>query len=107
MMVGKLGGLFVGKLQIGGILSWSLDLTLTDYTKDTATFYKLAKWKLIAQSYWLFDVPSGEIIIRLYSTGRGYWEGKGIVISNPQKLFDTLIHSPLEIIGEGILEGKE
>jgi len=97
--------LHVGRLQIGGILDYSLDLLLTDYSKDTATFYKLAKWKLTAQSYWLFDIPN-QVVARLYTEGKGYWEGKGIVTSNPQKIFDTLIHSPIEIIGEGILEGK-
>lgn len=106
-MEGKLGSLHVGRLQIGGILDYSLDLILTDYSKDTATFYKLAKWKLIAQSYWLFDVPNGQIVIRLYpDRGKGFWEGKGMVTSNPQKLFDTLIHEEIQIIGEGILEGK-
>ncbi len=105
-MKGKLGSLHNGRLLIGGILDYSLDLILTDYSKDTATFYKLAKWKLTAQSYWLFDIPN-KVIVRLYSEGKGYWEGKGIVTSNPRKLFDTLIHEPIEIIGEGILEGKE
>ena len=107
-MKGKLGSLWVGRNQVGGILDYSLDLLLTDYSKDAATFYKLAKWKLIAQSYWLFDVPNGQIIIRLYpDIGKGYWEGKGIVTSNPQKIFDTLIHENIELIGEGELEGKE
>ena len=105
-MKGKLGSLHNGRLLVGGILDWSLDLLLTDYSKDTATFYKLAKWKLTAQSYWLFDIPN-QIIVRLYTEGKGYWEGKGVVTSNTQKLFDTLIHEPIEIIGEGILEGKE
>ena len=46
--------------------------------------------------------------MRLYpDNGKGYWEGVGVVTSNPQKLFDTLIHEPIEILGEGILEGKE
>ena len=106
-MKGKLGSLLNGRLLVGGILDWTLDLTLADSVKDTATFYKLNKWKLTAQSYWLFDVISGQIIIRLYTDGKGYWEGKGIVTSNPRKLFDTLIHEPIEIMGEGILEGKE
>ena len=105
-MKGKLGSLHSGKLQIGGILDYSLDLILTDYSQGTATFYKLAKWKLIAESYWLFDIPA-QVIVRLYSDGKGYWEGKGIIISNYQKLFDILIHEPIEIIGEGILEGKK
>ena len=105
-MKGKLGSLWVGRNQAGGILGWSLDLTLADYSKDTATFYKLAKWKITAQSYWLFDIPD-KVTVRLYSDGKGYWEGVGVVTSNPQKLFDTLIHELIEILGEGILEGKE
>ena len=106
-MNGKLGSLHVGRLQVGGVLEWSLDLMLTDYTKDTATFYKLAKWKLTAQAYWLFDVVN-QVVVRLYpDSGKGYWEGKGMVISNPQKLFDTLIHEEIQIVGETILEGKE
>ena len=106
-MKGKLGSLWVGRNQAGGILDYSLDLILADYSKDTATFYKLAKWKLTAQSYWLFDIPN-QVVVRLYpDNGKGYWEGKGQMVSNPQKLFDTLIHGEIQIIGEGILEGKE
>lgn len=105
-MKGKLGSLHNGRLQVGGILDWSLDLMLADFERDASTFYKLTKWKLTAESYWLFDTQS-QVVVRLYSEGKGYWEGKGTIISNPQKLFDTLIHEPLEIIGEGILEGKE
>ncbi len=105
-MKGKLGSLHSGRLQVGGILDWDLDLLLTDYSKDTATFYKLAKWKLTAQAYWLFDIPD-KIVIRLYpDSGKGYWEGIGHVSSQIQKIFDTLIHSQIEIVGEGTLEGK-
>lgn len=106
-MKGKLGSLWLGRNQVGGILNWSLDLSLTNYSEENATFYKLAKWKLTAQSYWLFDIPN-KVIVRLCpDNGKGYWEGVGIVTSNPQKLFDTLIHEEIQIIGEGILEGKE
>ena len=105
-MRGKLGSLHNGRLLLGGILDWSLDLILADSVKDTATFYKLAKWKLTAQGYWLFDIPN-QVVVRLYTEGKGYWEGKGTVISSPQKLFDTLIHEPIEILGEGMLDGKE
>ena len=104
-MRGKLGSLHTGKLQIGGLLDWSLDLNLVEIQREPST-YKLAKWKVIAQSYWLFDI-SDKVIVRLYTEGRGYWEGKGIITSQTKKLFDTLIHKELEIIGEGILEGKE
>ena len=104
-MKGKIGSLHKGILQIGGILDWSLDLVLADYTKDTDTYYKLSKWKLTAQNYWLFDIPD-KIVIRLYSEGKGYWEGEGHISSQYSKIFDTLIHSPIEIVGEGILIGK-
>mgnify|MGYP001331160721 CR=1 FL=1 len=104
-MQGKIGSLHYGNVQIGGILGWSLDLLLTDYSKDTATFYKLAKWKLTAQSYWLFDIPD-KVLIKLYTDGKGYWEGKGIVTSPTKKIFDTLVHETIEFMGEGILEGK-
>ena len=104
-MKGHLGSLHKGKLQIGGILEWDLDLLLADYSKDTATYYKLSKWELTAQAYWLFDIPD-KVCVRLYTDGKGYWEGTGHVTSQIQKLFDILIHSPIEIIGEGILEGK-
>jgi len=105
-MKGKLGSLHVGRLQVGGILDWSLDLLLTDYSKDTATFYKLAKWKLMAQSYWLFDIPN-KVTVKLYSDGKGYWEGTGIVTSNPQKIFDTMIRGEIELMGESELVGRE
>ena len=105
-MKGKLGSLHNGRLLVGGILDWSLDLILSDYSKDTATFYKLNKWKLTAQGYWLFDIPN-QVVVRLYTAGKGYWEGKGEITSNTQKLMDTLIHEEIIILGEGILEGKE
>ena len=105
-MKGKLGSLHVGRLQVGGILDWSLDLTLADYTQDTATFHKLAKWKLTARGYWLFDFPN-KVTVRIYpDSGKGFWEGEGHVVSQVRKLYDTLIHEEIEIIGEGILEGK-
>ena len=104
-MKGKLGSLWVGRNQVGGICEWSLDLLLTDYSKDTATYYKLAKWKLTAESYWLFDIPR-QVVVKLYSEGKGYWEGKGVVTSPVKHLWDILIHEPIEIIGEGIFEGK-
>ena len=106
-MNGQLGSLHVGRLQVGGILGWSLDLTLADSARDATTFYKLAKWKLTAESYWLFDIPN-KVVVKLYpDSGKGYWEGKGVVTSQTKRLFDVLIPETIEIIGEGILEGKE
>lgn len=106
-LIGKLGSLHVGKLQIGGILDWRLDLVLSDSARDATTYYKLSKWKLIAESYWLFDIPR-KVIVRLYSdSGKGYWEGKGNVTPPTKQLWDTLVHEPIEIVGEEVLEGKE
>ncbi len=106
-MQGKLGSLHNGRLQVGSILDYSLDLILADTVRDTATVHKLSKWKLTAQAYWLFDVPN-RVTVKLYpDTGKGYWEGTGYISTPTQKLFDTLIHNEIEIIGEGILEGKE
>lgn len=107
-MNGKLGSLHTGRLQIGGVLDWQLALSLTDTTRDAATYYKMVAWKLTASAYWLFDVPQGEIVIRLYRDGAmGYWEGRGIVSPPANRQMDTLIHMPLEIIGEKPLEGHE
>jgi hypothetical protein len=106
-MNGKLGSLYLGKTQVGGLCDWSLDLSLIDYQKDIETYYKLSKWKLTAQSYWLYDVPN-KVMVKLYPNhGKGYWEGKAILTSVTRKVFDTMIHEPIEFIGEGILEGKE
>ena len=106
-MKGNLGSLHNGRLQIGGILDWTLDLILADSERDAATIYKLSQWKLTAGSYWLFDIPD-QVVVRLYpNSGKGYWEGKGRITSGYPKLLDTLIHQTLEITGEGILEGRE
>ncbi len=106
-MDGKLGSLHIGKLQIGGLLDWKLDLVLADSNRQSEAIYKLSKWKINAQGYWLFDIPK-RVIIRLYpDIGKGYWEGKGEVTSQTKQLWDTLIYEPIEIIGEGELEGKE
>ena len=103
-MEGKLGSIHVGKLCIGGFIDWQLDMILTEVKGEPST-YKLAKWKLTADSYWLLDIPS-KVVVKLYSEGKGYWEGKGIVTSPVKHLWDTLLHEPIEITGEGILEGK-
>ena len=104
-MNGRLGSLHVGRIQVGGFLDWKLDLILADSNRQAETIYKLDKWKLTAESYWMFDIPR-KVIVRLY-TGKGYWEGSGVVTSQTKQLFDVLIPEPIEIIGEGVLEGKE
>jgi len=96
----------MGRTQIGGVLDWDVEVILASSIKDSETHYKMAKWRLMADGYWLFEVPE-RVVIKLYSDGKGYWEGKGLVTSQCRKVFDTLIHEPFEIVGEGVLEGKE
>uniref|UniRef100_A0A6H1ZT57 Uncharacterized protein n=1 Tax=viral metagenome TaxID=1070528 RepID=A0A6H1ZT57_9ZZZZ len=106
-MKGKLGSLWVGRNQVGGFLNWKLDLVLADFNRQSEATYKLAKWKLTADSYWLFDIPR-KVLVRLYpDNGKGYWEGMGVVTSQTKQLFDVLIPDSIEIIGEDVLEGKE
>jgi hypothetical protein len=102
-MNGKLGSIHIGREQIGGFLDWDVDIILNDIPKGEVSFYKLNKWVLKARSYWLFDIPN-KVTVRLYM-GKGYFEGVGF-ITHVDKIFDTLIHKEIEIIGEGILEGK-
>ena len=106
-MNGKLGSLWVGKTQVGGIRDWNLSIRLIDYGRDVALLHKLSGWNLTASSYWLYDTPK-IVVVRLYADhGKGYWEGKGSVTSYTKKLWDALIHENLDITGEGVLEGKE
>lgn len=99
-MEGKLGGLFLNGNQIGGFLDWKFELLLADIPYDEIR-YKFAKWKLNAPAYWLFAEPDN-IIVRLYQ-GNAYWEGEGKIISRVRSIFDTMVHEPIEIIGEGTL----
>ena len=104
-MKSKLGSIHTGKLCIGGFLDWQLEMNLIPVKGDPIE-YKVAKWHLTANSYWLFDIPN-KVVVKLYSEGKGYWEGKGVVTSQTKHLWDILINEPIEILGEGILEGKE
>ncbi len=104
-MEGKLGGLFKNEVQIGGFLDWKFELLLA--TNFDELKYKFAKWKLEALAYWLFVEPN-IVIVRLYhNIGDTYWEGEGRIISRLEKVFDTMVHSPIEIIGEGQLVEKK
>jgi hypothetical protein len=106
-MNGRLGSLFVGDTCVGGILDWSLDLTLLDHVRDTATVYKLQKWKVTALGYWVYETPK-IVMIKLYADyGQEYWEGKAECVSSTRKLWDTLIHEPIEFVGEKPLEGHQ
>ena len=104
-MEGKLGGLFKDGNQVGGFLDWKFELLLADTPFDELR-YKFAKWKSEASAYWLFVEPD-IVIVRLYhNLGDTYWEGEGRIISRLQNVFDTMIHNPIEIIGEGQLMEK-
>ncbi len=103
-MKGKIGGLFNGNEQVGGILDWKFELVFAESSDGIARQYKFVKWTLIAPTYWLF----GEIenlTVRLYHGGR-YWEGEGSIISTPRKVYDTMIHEQIQIVGEGQLVDK-
>lgn len=104
----KLGAIFRNGKQVGGFLNWHEETILNESSdKEGNALHKFANWTLSAESYWLFDSVNRDITIRLYLKGRGYWEGKGYISSPTRKVYDTLIHEPLEIVGEGVLEGKE
>ena len=105
-MKGKLGGLFKGENQVGGFLNWNAEIILSEFIDKGDLIRKGGKWKVTAESYWLYDTGN-TVIVRLYpDAGKGYWEANGIIISATRKLFDTLIHEPIEIQGDGVLEGK-
>ena len=101
-MEGRLVGLFDNGNQVGGLLDWRFELLLANTPFDEIK-YKFAKWKLDADSYWLFAEPAN-LTIRLYhNIGNTYWEGEGKIISKLQLVFDTMVHNHIEIIGEGTL----
>ena len=105
-MIGKLGAIFRGDKQIGGFQDWTQETILTESSnQEGQTIHKFVSWKLTTQSYWLFDSVR-EVTVRLYPGGREYWEGKGYISSPIKKIYDTLIHEQLEIVGEGVMEGK-
>ena len=106
MLKGKLGSLHVEGEQVGGILGWEVIPLVNEFAQAGDLIHKVAKWKLTAPSYWLFATLDF-VTIKLYLEGKGYLEGTGIITSQTKSLFDTLIHEPIEILGEGILEGKE
>jgi hypothetical protein len=107
-MNGKLGALFKGKRQVGGFLDWD-EITLLNESsdRDGNKVNKFANWTLTAQSYWLFDEVPRPVTVRLYFERTGYWEGTGYIGSVTRKVYDTLIPEQIEIVGEGILEGRE
>ncbi len=105
-MEGKIGGLFSGGQQVGGILDWTFEVMFAKSSDgDHHKVYKFAKWMLTAPSYWLFEKTKG-VIVRLYHGDR-YWEGEGDIISTPSMVYDTMILEPIEIMGEGQLEDKK
>jgi len=99
-MKGKLCGLYDGGQQIGGMLDWTFELIMLNSSDGKAITYKFSKWKLTAPSYWLFAEPAN-LVVRLYhDIGPVYWEGAGEITSTTKTVFDTLIHEPLEIVGD-------
>jgi hypothetical protein len=106
-MKGKLGAIFRDDKQVGGFVDWEQETILNvSSSPEGNAIHKFASWRLTAPSYWLFDAVRGQIIIRLYLTDTGYWQGTGYISSPMRKIYDALIHEQFEIIGEGVLEGK-
>ncbi len=105
-MEGKLAGLFSGDEQAGGLLDWKFEVIFAETSDgDHHKVYKFAKWVLTAPSYWLFK-EANKVTVRLYHGDR-YWEGEGCIISTPTKIYDAMIHEPIEIVGEGQLVDKK
>ena len=105
-MNGKIGGIYEGKRQVGGLIDWNLDINLTDGEKDGAKIYRLSTWRVNAGGYWFYK-PVTRITVRLFTgIGLSYWEGTGIVDSTTKGFVGVLIHERLSILGSGILEGK-
>jgi len=106
-MNGKLGAIFRNDKQIGGFFDWSEETIIKESSNcDGEAIRKFASWRLTASSYWLYDAIKGNIIIRLYLGDKNYWEGTGYINSPMRKIYDTLIHEPFEVVGEGVLVGK-
>jgi hypothetical protein len=104
-MEGKIGGLFSGTEQVGGILDWKFEPIFADSSDGINKNYKFVKWTLTAPTYWLFW-ETGAVTVRLYF-GKRYWEGEGNITILPRKVYDTMVHEKIEIVGEGTLVGKE
>lgn len=104
-MEGKLAGLFSGGEQVGGVLDWKFEPLFADSSDGLTKQYKFVKWTLTAPTYWLFAEP-GMVTVRLYY-GTRYWEGEGNITSIPRKVYDTMVHETMEIVGEGQLVDKE
>ncbi len=106
-MKGKLGAIFRNDKQVGGFVDWSEETIINESSnKDGEAIHKFASWRVTALSYWLYDAIKGNIVIRLYLSDNGYWEGTGYISSPMKRIYDTLIHESFEVIGEGVLEGK-
>jgi uncharacterized Ntn-hydrolase superfamily protein len=107
-MNGRLGAIFRNDKQIGGFVDWAVDVRLDESSnRDGDKVHRFISWKLTAPGYWLFNTPDRNTIIRLYIDSKGYWEGIGYINSVTRKIYDTMIHEELEIIGDGVLEGKQ
>lgn len=103
-MKGRLGGLFSGEQQVGGILDWEFEPLFIEGSDGKVKTFKFEKWRLTAPSYWLFGEVD-TVTVRLYH-GNRYWEGEGSITSKPKQVYDCLIHEQLEIVGEGQLVEK-
>lgn len=108
-MNGKLGAIYIGKRQVGGFLDWDVKLNLKEGDEDGNRTVKPYAWKVTARAHWLSRIldPGDEVRLKLCSdAGTGYWECTGMIDCTLTKTMETLIHTFLDVIGSGELEGK-
>lgn len=105
-MNGKLGAIYIGNKQVGGFLNWHVQMNLSDGVKKR----KLQSWRLIGWAHWVSQrIEVGtEVRVRLCAdAGEAYWEGKGRLANRLTDTLETIVHTQIEVVGSGELEGSK
>ncbi len=108
-MNGRLGAIYIGGKQVGGFLDWQVRLNMADGVKDNDRTQKVQSWRVTAWSHWLTRLLelNAKVTIKLCADeGSAYWEGAGRIASKLTATMGTLTHTQFEVIGAGVLEGK-
>lgn len=108
-MNGKLGAIYVDGRQIGGFLDWHVEIHLVDGVKNDSKTHRLQSWKVIAWAHWLTSrLDAGtKVDLKLCSdAGNAYWEATGKIANQLTSSFHMLVHTRLEVLGNGELEAK-
>ncbi len=108
-MEGRLGAIYIGKKQIGGFIDWYVKVNLTDGVDDDNRTHKLQSWKIRTWAHWLVQALPVDTKVRLKlcpSIGDVYWECDGKVFSRATSALNTLVHAPLDFMGNSEIEGK-